>query len=51
MKLDWQRFMARVDALSLRERVIVFAMTVLIFLLAVNSVLLDPLYTNCYQSR
>ena len=46
MKLDWQRFMARVDALSLRERVIVFAMTVLIFLLAVNSVLLDPLYAK-----
>jgi MSHA biogenesis protein MshJ len=46
MKLDWQPYMARVDAFSLRERAIIFVMAVSIVMLVVNAVLLDPLYAK-----
>jgi len=43
MKHYWTRFVTRIDALSLRERVIVFVMVVLVVLMSANAILLDPL--------
>lgn len=46
MKQYWIRFVARIDALSLRERFIVFVMAVLVVSMSVNAVVLDPLYAK-----
>jgi MSHA biogenesis protein MshJ len=46
MKQQWEKFALRIDALSLRERVIVFAAAILILILLVNSFLLDPQYAR-----
>jgi len=46
MKQQWEKFALRIDALSLRERVIVFAAGVLILILLVNGFLLDPQYAR-----
>jgi MSHA biogenesis protein MshJ len=46
MKQQWEKFALRIDALSLRERVIVFAAAVMILILLVNSFLLDPQYVR-----
>lgn len=44
MKQQWQRLVLRIDALSLRERAIVFAMAALIVVTLVDRALLDPLF-------
>jgi MSHA biogenesis protein MshJ len=46
MKQFWIRFVTRIDALSLRERFIVFVMAVLVVLMSVNAIVLDPLYAK-----
>ena len=46
MKQSWQKLALRIDALSLRERVIIFAVAVLILVLLINAVLLDPQYAK-----
>jgi MSHA biogenesis protein MshJ len=49
MKQHWHRMQIRIDALSLRERAIIFAMAALILLTLVNSLLLDPTYARQKQ--
>jgi len=49
MKQQWQRIQLRIDALSLRERAIIFAMAALILITLVNSLLVDPLYAKRKQ--
>lgn len=46
MNQYWQRLVTRVDALSLRERFIIFVMLVLILITAMNAFLLNPLYAK-----
>ncbi|MES2024954.1 MAG: type II secretion system protein GspM [Pseudomonadota bacterium] len=46
MKQFWQKWSLKIDALSLRERVIVFAVAVLILVVLINTVLLDPQYAK-----
>lgn len=46
MKQHWEKLALRIDALSLRERVIVFAAAVLILVVLVNTFLLDPQYAK-----
>jgi MSHA biogenesis protein MshJ len=46
MKQQWEKLVLRIDALSLRERVIVFAAAVLILILLVNAFLLNPQYAS-----
>lgn len=43
MKEHWRKFVDRIDALALRERVMVFVMMVVILITPVNLFLLDPL--------
>ncbi|HVL76239.1 MAG TPA: MSHA biogenesis protein MshJ [Noviherbaspirillum sp.] len=42
MKRHWEKFSARVDALTLRERVIIFLMAALALVTAMNMLALDP---------
>lgn len=49
MKQYWQRMALKIDALTLRERVIIFAMTALILIVLVNTVLLNPQYAKQQQ--
>jgi len=49
MKQQWQRLAGKIDAMTLRERVIVFAMAALILITLVNTALLDPLYAKQKQ--
>ncbi|HJW56075.1 MAG TPA: MSHA biogenesis protein MshJ [Burkholderiaceae bacterium] len=49
MKQYWQRMALKIDALSLRERVIIFAMAALILIVMVNTFLLDPQYVRQKQ--
>lgn len=46
MKQFWQKWSLKIDALSLRERVIVFAVAVLILIVLINTLLLDPQYAK-----
>jgi MSHA biogenesis protein MshJ len=46
MKQFWQKWSLKIDALSLRERVIVFAVAVLILIVLINMLLLDPQYAK-----
>jgi MSHA biogenesis protein MshJ len=46
MKQQWQRIALKIDALSLRERAIIFAMTALILIVLVNSALLEPQFAK-----
>jgi len=46
MKRYWEKFALRVDALSLRERVIVFAAAVLVLAVLINTFLLNPQYAR-----
>ncbi|WP_076591652.1 MSHA biogenesis protein MshJ [Herminiimonas arsenitoxidans] len=46
MKQSWQKLALRIDALTLRERAIIFAIAVLIFVLLINAALLDPQYAK-----
>ena len=43
MKQHWQRLVAKVDAMSLRERALIFGMAAVIVVTLVNSLMLDPL--------
>jgi MSHA biogenesis protein MshJ len=49
MKQYWQRIASKVDALSLRERAIIFAMAALILVVLVNTALLEPQYARQKQ--
>jgi len=44
MKQYWLKLSSRIDALTLRERVIVFALAVVVLITLVNQALLDPLF-------
>ena len=44
MKQYWQRAVLKIDALTLRERAIIFAMAALVVVTLVNQLLLDPLF-------
>ncbi len=46
MKQYWQRIAAKIDALSVRERTIIFVMAALILVVLVNMMLLDPQYVK-----
>jgi MSHA biogenesis protein MshJ len=46
MKQQWQRIALKIDALSLRERAIIFAMAALILMVLVNSALLEPQFAK-----
>lgn len=46
MKQSWKKLALRIDALTLRERTIIFAVAVLILIALVNAVLLDPQYAK-----
>lgn len=46
MKQSWQKLALRIDALTLRERAIIFAVAVLILVTLINAVLLDPQYAK-----
>jgi MSHA biogenesis protein MshJ len=49
MKQHWQRIASKIDALSLRERAIVFAMAALILMVLVNTALLEPRFAKQKQ--
>jgi MSHA biogenesis protein MshJ len=49
MKLYWQRLVLRIDALSLRERAMIFAMVAVILITLVTTILLDPLFAKQKQ--
>jgi MSHA biogenesis protein MshJ len=42
----WQKMMLKIDALSLRERVIIFAMIAIMLIVTVNITLLDPQFVK-----
>lgn len=44
MKQHWQKLSAKIDGLSLRERVIIFAMIAVLAIAVFNALLLDPLF-------
>ena len=46
MKQAWHKLALKIDAMSLRERVIIFAIAVLILVLLINAALLDPQYAK-----
>ncbi|HJV85657.1 MAG TPA: MSHA biogenesis protein MshJ [Noviherbaspirillum sp.] len=49
MKQYWQRTALKIDALTLRERAIIFMMSALILVVLVNTALLDPQYAKQKQ--
>jgi MSHA biogenesis protein MshJ len=49
MKQHWQRISLKIDALSLRERAIIFGMAALILITLINAVLLDPQFAQQKQ--
>jgi MSHA biogenesis protein MshJ len=49
MNAYWQKFVLRIDALSLRERLIIFVMAVLVVITLVNSLLLESQFTKQKQ--
>lgn len=49
MKRYWQRLALKIDALTLRERAIIFTMAALILIVLVNTTLLDPQYARQKQ--
>src|SRR4051794_10890003 len=49
MKQHWQKLALKIDTLTLRERTIVFAMSVLVLIALVNMMLLDPQSTRQKQ--
>lgn len=46
MKQYWQKIATRIDALTLRERAIIFALATLVLILGVNAFILDPLFAK-----
>jgi MSHA biogenesis protein MshJ len=49
MKQYWQKLFARIDALSLRERVIIFILVVVVLLTLVDTLLLEPQFAQQKQ--
>jgi MSHA biogenesis protein MshJ len=49
MNAYWQKFVLRIDALSLRERLIIFVMAALVVITLVNSLLLESQFTKQKQ--
>jgi len=49
MNQYWQRISLKIDALSLRERAIIFAMAALILVVFINTLLLEPQYARQKQ--
>lgn len=49
MKRYWQRMQIKIDALTLRERAIIFGMAVLILLTLMNTLVWDPTYASQKQ--
>ncbi len=49
MKQYWQKLATKIDALTLRERVIIFAMAALALVVLINAALLDPQYAKQKQ--
>ncbi len=49
MKQSWQKLSARIDALGLRERVLIFVMAAVILVVLVNALLLDPQFARQKQ--
>lgn len=43
LTMRWQKTAMRIDAMSLRERVLIFGVVAVVFLVLVNALLLDPL--------
>lgn len=46
MKKHWQKLSAKIDGLTLRERVIIFAMVAIVTVVLFNAMLLDPLFAK-----
>ncbi len=46
MKQHWQKLSAKIDGLTLRERVIIFAMIAILAITVFNALLLDPLFAK-----
>ena len=46
MKATWRKYADRIDALSLRERLMVFITALVIVLFLINAVFIDPLRTR-----
>lgn len=46
LKAQWQRLADRVDAMSLRERALIFLAIAIVLIVLVNTVLIDPLLTR-----
>lgn len=49
MKQSWQKLSARIDAMSLRERVLIFVMAAAILVVLANALLLDPQFARQKQ--
>lgn len=49
MKQYWQKMVLKIDALSLRERCIIFAMVAILLIVMVNATLLDPQFIKQKQ--
>ncbi len=49
MKQSWQKLSARIDAMSLRERVLIFVMAAVVLVVLVNALLLDPQFAKQKQ--
>ncbi|CAN5905440.1 N/A [soil metagenome] len=49
MKQYWQKMVLKIDALSLRERCIIFAMVAVLLIVVVNATLLDPQFIRQKQ--
>jgi MSHA biogenesis protein MshJ len=49
MKQYWNRLVVKVDSLSLRERLVIFAMVVVIFIVGFNTLVLDPQFVKQKQ--
>ena len=46
MKQNWDKFVARTDAMSMRERVLVFAVAVILLALLMQTTLIEPLFNK-----
>jgi len=46
MKQSWQKFSAKIDALTLRERLVIFLLVAVVIITLVNLLVLDPLFTR-----
>lgn len=49
IRIQWARLVARIDAMSLRERVMIFAAAAFLLVFAINAMFLDPLLAEQKQ--